>query len=197
MPHRVAGTFQNNHVTVIIITQEVPAIEKKNELRVNNAIRVPQVRVIDAEGRQIGILDTRKAIEAANEQGFDLVEVSPTTQPPVCRFMDYGKYKYQQSKKLQKQRSHHQVHIKEIKVRPFTGDHDLEVKLRHILEFLEKGDKVKITLMFRGREMRFKEHGEAMLQRIIGAIGEHGVVEKDLADEGRNMVIMVGPPKQK
>jgi len=123
--------------------------------------------------------------------------VSPTAQPPVCRYIDYGKYKYQQSKKLQKQRAHHQVHIKEIKVRPFTGDHDLEVKVRHILEFLEKGDKVKITLMFRGREMRFKEHGEAMLKRVIEAIGEYGVIEKDITVEGRNMVIMVGPAKQK
>jgi len=173
------------------------AIEKTNELRVNTEIRVPQVRVIDADGKQIGILDTRKAIELANDQGYDLVEVSPTAQPPVCRFMDYGKYKYQQSKKLQKQKSHHQVHIKEIKVRPFTGDHDLEVKLRHILEFLEKGNKVKITLMFRGRELQYKEHGEAMLRRIIEAIGEQGIIEKDMTVEGRNMVMMVGPPKQK
>jgi len=164
---------------------------------VNTEIRVPQVRVIDADGKQIGILDTRKAIELANDQGYDLVEVSPTAQPPVCRFMDYGKYKYQQSKKLQKQKSHHQVHIKEIKVRPFTGDHDLEVKLRHILEFLEKGNKVKITLMFRGRELQYKEHGEAMLRRIIEAIGEQGIIEKDMTVEGRNMVMMVGPPKQK
>ncbi|MCX8044263.1 MAG: translation initiation factor IF-3 [Desulfobacterota bacterium] len=165
-------------------------------MRVNAAIRVPQVRVIDAEGKQIGILETRKAIELANDQGYDLVEVSPNAQPPVCRFMDYGKYKYQQSKKLQKQKAQHQIHIKEIKVRPFTGEHDLEVKLRHILEFLEKGDKVKITLMFRGRELQYKEHGEAMLKRIIEAIGDHGVIEKDMKFEGRNMVLMVGPQKQ-
>lgn len=111
--------------------------------------------------------------------------------------MDYGKYKYQQSKKLQKQKAHHQIHIKEIKVRPFTGDHDLEVKIRHILEFLEKGNKVKITLMFRGRELNYKEYGESMLRRIIEAIGDKGVIEKDMTDEGRNMVMMVGPPKQK
>ena len=155
------------------------------------------MRVIDAEGKQIGILDTRMAIELANEQGYDLVEVSPSSQPPVCRFMDYGKYKYQQSKKLQKQKAHHQIHIKEIKVRPFTGNHDLEVKIRHILEFLEKGNKVKITMMFRGRELHYKEHGEAMLRRIIEAIGDSGIVEKDMTDEGRNMVMVVGPPKQK
>ena len=163
----------------------------------NNAIRCPQVRVIDAEGTQIGILDTRKAIEAANDQGLDLVEVSPNAEPPVCRFMDFGKYKYQQSKKLQKQKAQHVIHIKEIKVRPFTGDHDLEVKIRHILDFLDKGDKVKITLMFRGREMQFKEHGEAMLKRVIEAIGENGTIEKDMTCEGRNMVMMVGPAKAK
>jgi len=143
----------------------------------------------------LGILDTRKALETANEQGFDLVEVSPNVDPPVCRMMDYGKYKYQQSKKTQKRKTHHTVQTKEIKFRPFTGDHDLEVKLRHILEFLDKGDKVKITVVFRGRELQFKEHGETMLQKVIDAIGENGSIEKSITMEGRNMVMMVAPKK--
>jgi len=109
--------------------------------------------------------------------------------------LDYGKYKYQQSKKLQKRKSHHTVHTKEIKLRPFTGDHDLEVKLRHILDFLDKGDKVKITVVFRGRELQFKEHGENILQKIVEAIGEDGIIEKNISMEGRNMIIMIAPKK--
>lgn len=121
------------------------------------------------------------------------MEVSPNTDPPVCRMMDYGKFKYQQSKKQQKKKTHHTVHTKEIKFRPFTGEHDLEVKVRHILEFLDKGDKVKITVVFRGREVQFKEHGENMLNKVIEAIGENGTIEKSMSMEGRNMVMMVAP----
>jgi translation initiation factor IF-3 len=130
----------------------------------------------------------------ATEQGFDLVEVSPNVDPPVCRLMDYGKFKYQQSKKVQ-EKTHHTVHTKEIKLRPFTGEHDFEVKMRHVLEFLEKGDKVKINVVFRGRELQFKEQGEAMLAKVIEAVGEHGATEKNAAMEGRSMVMMITPKK--
>ena len=109
--------------------------------------------------------------------------------------MDYGKYKYQQSKKHQKKKSHHAVHTKEIKVRPFTGEHDLEVKVRHILEFLDKGNKVKVTVVFRGRELRFKEHGINMLERITEQVIENGVIENEIKMEGRNMVMMLAPKK--
>jgi translation initiation factor IF-3 len=151
------------------------------------------VRVIDAEGGQLGILETRRAIEMAAEQGFDLVEVSPNTDPPVCRMMDYGKHKYQLSKKLHKKT--HSVHTKEIKLRPFTGEHDFGVKMRHVLEFLEKGDKVKITVVFRGRELQFKQQGELMLAKVTASIGEMGVVEKNATMEGRSMIMMVSPKK--
>lgn len=131
----------------------------------------------------------------AASSGFDLVEVSPNTDPPVCRFMDYGKYKYQQSKKLQKRKAHHAVQTKEIKLRPFTGDHDLEVKVRHILEFLEKNHKVKVSVVFRGREMQFKQQGEVMLKKISDGIDEVGTVETTVKMEGRNMVMMLAPKK--
>lgn len=162
----------------------------------NASIRASTVRVIDAEGKQLGILDIKKALEIADDQGYDLVEVSPNADPPVCRLMDYGKYKYQLSKKLQKKKSSHAVHTKEIKLRPFTGQHDLEVKLRHMLEFLDRGNKVKITVVFRGRELRFKEHGENILKKITEEISENGIVESAVKMEGRNMVMMIAPKKK-
>ncbi len=170
-------------------------IEKQNN-RLNRAIRVSSVRVIDDEGNQLGILETKNALDIALEKGLDLVEVSPNSDPPVCRLMDYGKFKYQQSKKLQKKKTHHTAQTKEIKLRPFTGEHDLEVKLRHLLDFLEKGSKVKITVVFRGREMRFKEHGQSALQRIIESIEGDGVIEREPRMEGRNMTMIVAPHKK-
>ncbi len=153
------------------------------------------MRVINAEGKQLGVLDINQALESAAADGFDLVEVSPNADPPVCRFMDYGKYKYQQSKKQHKRKAHHAVHTKEIKLRPFTGDHDFEVKMRHILEFLDRGHKVKITVVFRGRELQFKEQGESILQRVTEEIAENGIVENTAKMEGRNMVMMLAPKK--
>lgn len=109
--------------------------------------------------------------------------------------MDYGKFKYQQSKKVQKKKTQHTTQTKEVKLRPFTGDHDLEVKLRHILEFLDKGNKVKVTVVFRGREMRFREHGDTMLSRVIESINESGTLEREPQIEGRNMVAILAPKK--
>ena len=152
--------------------------------------------MIDADGTQLGILDIRKALELAGDKGFDLVEVSPNADPPVCRFMDYGKFKYQQSKKQQKRKAVHAIQTKEIKLRPVTGDHDLEVKLRRVHEFLERGNKVKITVVFRGRELRFKEHGSKILEKVAEEIAEDGVVENQIKMEGRNMVMMLAPKKQ-
>jgi translation initiation factor IF-3 len=154
------------------------------------------VRVIDAEGQQLGVLDIKKALGLALDEGLDLVEVSPNAEPPVCRLMDFGKFKYQQSKKNQKKKTQHVVHTKEIKYRPFTGEHDLEVKMRHIQEFLDKGNKVKITMVFRGREVRFKEQGENMLTKIAEELSEVAVIERDAKMEGRNLIMMVAPKKQ-
>lgn len=156
---------------------------------------MPNVRLIDAAGNQLGIQDIKKALEIANVQGFDLVEVSPNAEPPVCRLMDYGKYKYQQSKKHHKKKAVHTVQTKEIKVRPFTGEHDLDVKIRHIHEFLEKGDKVKITMVFRGREMRFKDQGLIVLKKMAEEFEEDGAIEREAKMEGRNLIMLMSPKK--
>jgi translation initiation factor IF-3 len=160
-------------------------------------IRSDKVRVIDADGKQLGILTLQEALAAASEQGLDLVEVSPNADPPVCRLMDYGKFKYQQSKKLHKKTVQNIVHVKEIKLRPYTGKHDLEVKTRHILEFLDKGHKVKVSVVFRGREILHQEHGTAILQQITAAIQDSGLIEQDAHMEGRNIIVLLCPKKQK
>jgi len=177
---------------------EDATIEKKtdtSQARINTTIKAPLLRVIDGEGNQLGIITNQQAQIIATEQGLDLVEVSTNTDPPVCRLMDYGKFKYQQSKKQQKRKTVHTVQTKEIKLRPFTGEHDLEVKVRHMLEFLDRGHKVKVNVVFRGREMRFKEHGEAILQKVSSLIEESGIIEREARVEGRNMVMMLAPRK--
>ena len=154
------------------------------------------VRVVDDAGTQHGVMEIEKALDMAMNLGIDLVEVSPNADPPVCRLMDYGKFKYQQSKKQQNNtKTHHTAQTKEIKFRPFTGDHDLEVKVRHILDFLDHGHKVKITIVFRGRELRFKENGDKMLNKVIDEINDNGVIESEKRMEGRNMVMLVAPKK--
>jgi translation initiation factor IF-3 len=142
----------------------------------------------------MGILPTREAIKKAEELGYDLVEVAPTSQPPVCRIMDYGKYKYEQSKK-QHATKHHQraTQLKEIKLRPRTDKHDLETKIRHIREFLEEGHKVKITLMFRGREMAYLDSGRAVLDRMGEALNSHGQMDQAPRLEGKNMYMIYTP----
>ena len=153
------------------------------------------LRVIDGEGNQLGIITNQQAQTLAVEQGLDLVEVSTNTDPPVCRLMDYGKFKYQQSKKQQKKATVHRVQTKEIKLRPFTGEHDLEVKVRHMLEFLDRGHKVKVNVVFRGREMRFREHGDTILKKVTDLVEENGVIEREARVEGRNMVMILAPRK--
>ena len=142
----------------------------------------------------MGILSTPEAISKASEQGLDLVEVAPTSRPPVCRIMDYGKFKYEASKK-QHAMKHHQktTHLKEIKLRPRTDKHDLDYKIRHILEFLGQSDKVKVTMMFRGREMANVSSGRATLNKVIEAVGEAGVIEQQPRLEGRNMILILTP----
>jgi len=154
--------------------------------------------VIDAEGEQLGILPIREAIKKAEEAGFDLVEVAPTNNPPVCRIMDYGKYKYEQSKKLHAQKHHQKgTHLKEVKLRPYTSQHDLGFKLRHVKRFLEEGNKVKITLMFRGREMAYQHKGKDVLEKVIADISGQGNVEQRPTMEGRNMVMLIIPKAAK
>jgi translation initiation factor IF-3 len=155
---------------------------------------VPQVRVIDAEGQQVGIMDTRDALALAREKGLDLVEVSPTARPPVCRVMDFGKYKYEEAKKQRAaKRKQHSFQIKEVKLRPKIEDHDYTFKMAAARKFLEQHHKVKLTIMFRGREMAHPELGERLLQRVIQDIADSGIVEHSPRLEGRFLTTVVAP----
>ncbi|MBP9021461.1 MAG: translation initiation factor IF-3 [Syntrophobacterales bacterium] len=166
------------------------------DLRVNREIRAGSVRVIDFEGKQLGIMTIQDALRQASEAGLDLVEVAPNSSPPVCRVMDYGKFRYQQSKKMQVARKHQAVlQLKEIRLRPKTEEHDLQVKLRHIRKFLEENNKVKITMMFRGREIAYAEIGRKIMEGLIQELGDIGNVDQQPKLEGRNMVMIVAPKK--
>jgi len=166
--------------------------------RINNQIRAPRIRVIDDEGNQLGIMTIPEALEHSRNSGLDLVEVSPLARPPVCRIMDYGRFKYQQKKKTQEAKKHQKtVQIKEIKVRPKTDEHDLETKLRQVRAFLEEGNKVKVTMRFRGREIIYAERAMEMLFSIGKEIAELGEIEQHPNLLGRNMSMLVVPKPKK
>ena len=165
-------------------------------MRRNEEIDATEVRVIDSNGEQRGVLPLADAINVAKDEGLDLVEVSPNAEPPVCRIMDFGKYLFEQNKKAQSaKRKQKQVHVKEIKFRPGTEEGDYKVKLRKLVEFLEHGDKTKITLRFRGREMAHQELGAQLLARVRNDLEEYGVVEQMPQMEGRQMVMVMAPKK--
>lgn len=150
--------------------------------------------MIDETGAQLGVLDTRQALDVARDRGLDLVEISPTAVPPVCKIIDYGKFKYQQKKKSHEQKKHQVVQqLKEVKFRPGTDDHDRAFKLRHILRFLEDGDKVKVTVTFRGREMAHQEFGRILLENIAKETEKTGKVERIPKLEGRTMTMIISP----
>ena len=167
------------------------------ELRINDKILSREVRVINLDGEQLGIFLIAEALNIAREASRDLVEVSPNASPPVCRIMDYGKFKYEQSKKTYQAKKKKHVprvtHIKEIKVRPKTEEHDLQFKIRHIKKFLTQGDKAKITLIFRGREITHPERGKEVMDRIAEEIEDVGIVENPAKLEGRNMIMLLAP----
>ena len=172
--------------------------ERKDELRVGRRIRVPEVRLVGEEGEQLGVFATYEALRRADDAGLDLVEISPTARPPVCKIMDYGKYKYEQQKKKHEQKKHQVVvKIKEIKMRAATDEHDFQTKLRHIKRFLEEGDKVKITLRFRGREMAHIDLGHAMMKKVVEEVKGFGEVESFPKMEMRQLFMMLGPVKKK
>lgn len=163
----------------------------------NDEIRSHEVRLIDHEGQQLGVVATLEAKRISEEAGLDLVEVSPEAKPPVCRIMDYGKYKFQLSKrKAAARKKQKQIQIKEIKLRPATEEADYQVKIRSIMKFLENGDKAKITIRFRGREMSHPELGMKLLQRMIAELVESSVVEQHPKFEGRQIVMVLGPKKK-
>jgi translation initiation factor IF-3 len=165
-------------------------------LRINREIRAASVRVINAEGEQLGILSLTDALAEAARAGFDLVEVSPTAAPPVCRIMDYGKFRYQQSKKVQiSKKSQTVIQVKEIRIRPKTEAHDLDVKVKHAVKFLEQHNKVKISMMFRGREIAYTDIGKKIMDNMRDALADHCVVDQHPRLEGRNMIMILSPKK--
>ena len=164
------------------------------DVRINREIRAKEVRVIDPEGKQLGILPASEALRLAINYELDLVEVSPKSEPPVCRIMDYGKFKYQQSKKAHDAKKKQAVvHVKEVKMRPKTAPHDFQFKVRNIERFLKEGNKIKVTIVFRGRELAHTDLGKNMLIRIVEEIKECGKVEQEPKFEGRNCVMILSP----
>lgn len=163
-------------------------------MRINEQIRVPEVRLIGPEGEQIGVMPTKEALAQAAEAHLDLVEVAPQAIPPVCRIMDYGKFKYQQSKKQQEARRRQTtIQVKEIKVRPKIEEHDMGFKLKNSRRFLTEGDKVKISVIFRGREIAHTDRGIRILAQMAEALGDVGTVEQAPKLEGRNMFMLITP----
>ncbi len=167
-------------------------------MRRNEQITAREVRLIDAEGEQVGVVSLVEALRQAEEAGLDLVEVSPTAVPPVCRVMDYGKYRFEHNKRIHSaKKKQKQMQIKEIKFRPGTEEGDYQVKLRNLVRFLEAGDKAKVTLRFRGREMAHQELGLKLLQRVEADLEELGTVEQRPRMEGRQMVMVIAAKKKK
>jgi translation initiation factor IF-3 len=167
---------------------------QKGGPRINEEIRVREVQLIDSSGDNKGVVDINTARGMAEAAGLDLVEIAPNSDPPVCKILDYGKYKYQAQKKAAEARKkQHVVEIKEIKLRPMIDDHDYDVKMRAMKRFFEEGDKVKITLRFRGREMAHQELGYQLLSRVKDDIGEMAKIEQDAKFEGRQMVMVLAP----
>lgn len=165
-----------------------------NRININRNIRAKEVRVIDPDGNQIGVIPTYKAIAVANDFGLDLVEISPNAIPPVCKIMDYGRYKYETTKKKQEAKKKQTTfQLKEIKVRPKTGEHDLNTKINHIKKFLDKKDKVKVTVIFRGREITLANLGNELLGKIVQETEEVAIVEQPPKFEGRTMVMVLAP----
>ncbi|MCK4715293.1 MAG: translation initiation factor IF-3 [Candidatus Marinimicrobia bacterium] len=161
----------------------------EKRLRVNEQIRAQSLRLIDPDGKQLGIVSSGEALRLADEHNLDLVEIAPTAKPPVCKIMDFGKYKYQQQMKdRESKKKQHVVKVKEVRFRPRIGEHDLIMKVNHVRKFITDGYKVKITLMFRGRELAHKEVGVALINRIFEMLSDISVVEKSPSFEGRTIV---------
>ena len=177
--------------------EEDSGIAATKRVRRNEEIDASQVRLISSSGDQRGVMSLSAALQVARDEGLDLVEVSPNADPPVCRIMDFGKYLFEQNKKAQSaKRKQKQVHIKEIKFRPGTEEGDYKIKLRKLKEFLEHGDKTKVTLRFRGREMAHRELGAQLLERVRNDLEELGVVEQMPQMEGRQMIMVLAPKKK-
>ena len=168
------------------------AIQKA--IRVNERIRSPEIRVIGPNSEQLGVLMIKRALELAKESGLDLVEVAPTANPPVCRVMDFSKYKYDQEKKERRvKRNQHVSHLKQLRFKPHINDHDYQVKIKKAISFLSRKDKVKLNLMFRGREMSYPEQGKRLLDRCVIDLAQYGTAERSPFLEGRVMSVTISP----
>jgi translation initiation factor IF-3 len=170
---------------------------ERDQTRINERIGVREVRLVDEDGKQIGVIDTKEALQMAQERDLDLVEVAPDSRPPVARLLDYSKYKYEQEQKAKAARKHQQqINVREIKLRPKIADHDYRTKKGHVERFLKGGDKVKVTIMFRGREQAHPERGRMLLQRLFDDLDGLGVIEQAPLQEGRNMHMLLAPSKE-
>lgn len=166
----------------------------KDEHRINERIRVPQVRLIDENGEQLGIVPTFDALRMARERGLDLMEISPNAQPPVCKICDYGKFKYEKKKKDHEARKKQTViKVKEVQLRPRTDQHDLDYKFKNIRTFLEEGDKAKITMMFRGREVTYVEQGHKMMRELAKQVEDIAIIEAPAKLEGKKLIMVLAP----
>lgn len=175
-----------------------PTITRPVQTRVNERIRIREVRLVDENGQQVGVVPTMQALEMARDRGLDLVEVAPNAIPPVCRLMDYGKYRYEQSRKERESRKNQAtVELKEVRIRPKIDDHDLETKGRQAAKFLNAGDKVKVSVLFRGREMAHPEIGKGLLDQLGELLRPNGSIEQAPKIEGRTMTMILAPLKQK
>ncbi len=187
----------------VIATKDLRAIARRPHhappqrdtgARTNERITAPEIRLIGADGDNVGVVSPAKGMELAAAAGLDLVEISPNAKPPVCKVMDYGKFKYETQKRESEARKKQKtIEVKEVKFRPNTDTHDFDVKMRNVFKFLENGDKVKITLRFRGREMAHQNLGSQLLKRVAEAVGDKGKVESMPKMEGRQMIMMIGP----
>lgn len=181
----------------IILYPSREGIAISKELRINEEIRCKEVRLVDDAGEQLGVMPPREAVKIAAEKGLDLVEVAPTANPPVCRIMDYGKFKYEQSKKEKEAKKNQRtISVKEVKLRPNIEDHDFMTKAKNASKFLESGDKVKVTIMFRGREITHPELGKTLCDRFAQELSSVSKVEKEAKVEGRNMIMILAPYKE-
>jgi translation initiation factor IF-3 len=175
-----------------------PLNPNRDEHRLNERIRVPQVRLIDEKGEQVGVIATQEALQMARDRGLDLMEVSPNSQPPVCKICDYGKFKYEKKKKEQiakKKQTH--VKVKEVQLRPQTEEHDLEYKFKNVRQFLEDGDKAKITMVFRGREITYVDQGFKVMRQIMERLKDVGLVESAPKLEGKKLMMVIAPAGSK
>ena len=167
-------------------------------MKINREIRALKVRVIDKDGNQLGVLTIAEALSRAESAGLDLIEIAPNAEPPVCKIIDYGKYRYQLTKKeKENKKAQHQVKVKEIKVKPNTDEHDVETKLKHAKEFISKGNKVRLTCVFRGREMMHPEFGQGVIKRMIEALAEIAAPESPAKMLGRNLSVVLAPGGKK